>query len=374
MRSPGLYIHVPFCGSKCPYCDFYSISPAYGVTAWLGALKKEVHLYRDRFGPFESLYLGGGTPSVLGLDDLGALMDCLFENFEFAPNTEITIEANPGDVTVDFIAAVEAIGFNRVSLGVQSFDDRELAFLGRRHSAAEAAAALERLSASGIGKVGIDLIYGLGDGLDGQSLDGWMRTLERTLRYDPEHISCYQLTIAGGTPFGQMKEEGRITSLSEERGRAFFLATARLLGERGYLHYEISNFSHGEDNRSRHNSKYWDHSPYLGLGPSAHSFQGSRRWWNIRSVAAYVEALEEGRAQLGGEETLTEEQLRLEALSLGLRTSRGVALSEVPEHPELSDVLSSLQASGHVRIEGGRILPTTEGFLVADRLPLSLLP
>lgn len=368
--SPGLYIHVPFCRSKCPYCDFYSVSTASGVKAWLGGLKEETYLYHDRFEPFDSLYLGGGTPSALGLDDLAFLMDSLFEAFSFLPDTEITIEANPGDVTNDFIAGIEAMGFNRVSLGVQSFDDRELAFLRRRHNAAEAVATLEKLKTSRIGNVGVDLMYGL----DGQSLERWRRTLERALQYGPEHISCYQLTIADGTNFGRMKEEGRIASLSEEEGRAFFLATARFLEGRGYLHYEISSFSHGTGTRSRHNSKYWDHSPYLGLGPSAHSYQGKRRWWNTRSVAAYVEGLEEGRSPVEGEETLSSEQLTIETLSLGLRTSRGVALSEIPDHPALGDVLSELQASGHVLIEDGRICPTTLGFLVADRLPLSILP
>lgn len=370
MRSPGLYIHVPFCRSKCPYCDFYSVSPVKGVGEWLDGLREEVRIYRGIFGTFDSLYLGGGTPSALGLDDIGSLMDCLFDGFTFTRNTEITIEANPGDVTDDFIAASEAMGFNRVSLGIQSFDDRELTILGRRHNASEASTALERLKASGISKIGVDLMYGI----DGQSLDTWRGTLEKALRYEPEHISCYQLTIAEGTPIGQMKEEGRITSLNEEQARSFFLATARFLEERDYLHYEISNFSHGEDNRSRHNSKYWDHSPYLGLGPSAHSFQGSKRWWNTRSVHAYVDALKGGRSPVDGEERLTADQLALEALSLGLRTCDGVALSEVPEHPALSDVLTTLQASGHVRLEEGRILPTKEGFLVADRLPLSLLP
>ncbi len=370
MNPPGLYIHIPFCKSKCPYCAFYSEAPPSGVPEWLESIHQEVRLYRGRFGRFDSLYLGGGTPTALDLPALDFLVDRLFADFDFAAESEITIEANPGDLTGELVAGIKSMGFNRVNLGVQSFDDEALAFLGRRHRAANADEALERLRAAGFENIGIDLIYGL----QGQPLSRWMETLELALRFGPEHLSCYQLTIEKGTPFGRMQEEKRIRPPDEEASRAFFLATAERLEARGYIHYEISNFSRGDEYRSRHNSKYWDHTPYLGLGPSAHSFQGSKRWWNVRSVEMYRKALGKGGAPIEGEEVLSEEQLRLEAVSLGLRTRDGFDLSTVPAHPGLNDAIARLQGSGHVRLEGGRVMPTREGFLVADRLPLCFFP
>jgi len=370
MQSPGLYIHVPFCRSKCPYCDFFSIASASLIPRWLEAFKKEVCLYKEQFDCFDSLYLGGGTPSSLDLNDLEELLDNIFTHLKFAPDTEITIEANPGELTDDFISGIESMGFNRVNLGVQSFDDTELAFLGRRHKVADAERALELLRSSGIENMGIDLIYGLKE----QTLDRWMESLKKALRYRPEHISCYQLTIEKRTPFWKMQEKGLLTPMSEEKGRAFFFLTSEFMEENGYIHYEISNFAEKECYRSRHNSKYWNHSPYLGLGPSAHSFQGSKRWWNFRSIRRYCEALERDRVPVEGDETLTEGQMRLEAVSLGLRTMQGVDLSEVPHSPELEDVISRLRESGHVRMKGNRVIPTREGFLVADRLPLCFFP
>ena len=371
MNPPGLYVHTPFCKTKCPYCGFFSVAPPAGVPGWLDALDREARLYEGRFDggvPFDTLYLGGGTPSVLDLGVLESLLESLRIIFHFAPDTEVTLEANPGDMTDAFAAGSRAIGINRINLGVQAFDDGALALLGRRHTAGEAHEALEALRAAGFENVGLDLIYGL----PGQSLDHWGETLGRALRYRPEHLSCYELTIEGGTPFERIAEAGRLRLPGEEESRAFFLATAERLEAEGYVHYEISNFALGNRFRSRHNCKYWNHTPYLGLGPSAHSFPGGKRWWNVSSVDTYVEALEEGRAPVAGEEVLTEAQLALEAVTLGLRTRDGVPVSAIPASPGLADRIASLRESGHIRVEGERIVPTREGFLVADRLPLVL--
>jgi oxygen-independent coproporphyrinogen-3 oxidase len=366
MSNPGLYIHIPFCRSKCPYCSFYSVASSYLVSRYLAALKKEIAFYKGRFGPFDSLYLGGGTPTVLEIKDLEGILNCLNENFDFSMDVERTIEANPCDMTHEKISGLRPLGFNRINLGVQSFNDEELAFLGRRHNGREAEDALMGLRLAGFDNMGIDLIYGL----YGQTIRGWTETLKKAVSYAPEHLSCYQLTIEGDTVFWRMKEKGTLEPLTEEEERSFFLATSRFLEDEGYIHYEISNFARKSARFSRHNCKYWRRVPYLGLGPSAHSFDGSKRWWNYRSIRRYCEGLEQGNMPVEGDEDLSDEQKRIEMICLGLRTRRGVDMRELGYDPGLSGNIKELIESGHVKILDDRLIPTREGYLVADRLPL----
>lgn len=364
--SPGLYIHVPFCRSKCPYCAFYSIPSPSLIPIWLDGLKKEISLYSGQFDPFDSLYVGGGTPTFLGAGVLADLMKHLFTHFEFAPDTEVTVEANPCDLTDEKTETLRGLGVNRVNVGVQSFDDGVLTFLGRRHSVQDVNGALNRLRRFGFENVGIDLIYGFKK----QGLKGWLNTLDSALSFHPEHISCYQLTFEKKTVFRRLRDKGQIEPLIESEEAAYFLTASQHLEINGYIHYEISNFAKDEDCRSRHNQKYWRHIPTLGLGPSAHSFYGKKRCWNVRSIKKYHAAVEKGRPPVEGCEDLTEEQLWLETLSLGLRTSAGIDLGIVSRIPQSDAVLSSLQASGLVKVIDGRIIPTREGFLVADQLPV----
>ena len=364
---PGLYVHIPFCLSKCPYCDFYSETGTSTVSAWLAALEQEMLLYKHSFQKFDTLYIGGGTPTVLGKVVLQNLFDKLYRHFSFTDGAEITVEANPGDVTGEKLATLEEWGVNRISLGVQSFDDKDLTFLKRRHTGKAAVEALDLIRSHGFNSLGVDLIYGI----PGQTEDGWLKTLERAVSFHPEHISCYQLTAAENTKLWEMLERGEVKLPDESEGEALFLATAEYLEDHRYLHYEISNFAHGEENRSRHNQKYWQHTPYLGLGPSAHSFQDGKRWWNVRSVEHYCRALKEGRVPVGGEETLTREQLELESLYLGLRTSGGVNLEQVTANGGYKTLLSELLQGDYVKVIDQKVVPTRKGFLVADRLPLA---
>ena len=366
---PGLYVHIPFCLSKCPYCDFYSETGTSMVSAWLAALEQEMLLYKDSFQKFDTLYIGGGTPTVLGKAVLQNLFDKLYGYFSFTDGAEITVEANPGDVTREKLTTLEGCGVNRISLGVQSFDDRDLTFLKRRHTGKVAVEALDLIGSQGINSLGIDLIYGV----PGQTEDGWLKTLERAVSFHPEHISCYQLTAAENTKLWEMLERGEVKLPDESEGEALFLATAEFLEDHRYLHYEISNFAHGEANRSRHNQKYWHHTPYLGLGPSAHSFQDDKRWWNVRSIEHYCCALNEGRVPVGGEETLTREQCELESLYLGLRTSGGVTLEQVTANGGYKTLLSELVQGDYVKVIDQKVVPTRKGFLVADRLPLAFM-
>ncbi|MDP2798369.1 MAG: coproporphyrinogen III oxidase family protein, partial [Deltaproteobacteria bacterium] len=220
---------------------------------------------------------------------------------------------------------------------------------------------------SGFTNVGVDLMYGF----TGQTEAVWVQTMKHTLDFEPEHLSCYQMTLEEGTPFGKMLAEGRIKPLEEEKERDFFLLTSRFLEEHGYLHYEISNFARSEAFFSRHNQKYWQRIPYLGLGPSAHSFQDGVRWWNHSSIRRYCRALADGKLPVDGTETLSTEQLRLESLYLGFRTRDGVSIETLHNSSPRSDqILSRLQESGLVRVLKNRALPTREGFAVADHLPL----
>jgi len=365
-KFPGLYLHVPFCRSKCPYCDFYSITEVNLITAYLQALEQEAHRYREAFGDFDTLYLGGGTPSLLTNAQLVTLMKNLRRHFHFAPDTEFTIEANPDDITREKLRLWRELGVNRLSLGVQSLDEAELRFLGRRHTAGQARQSLELARAAGFDHVGVDLIFGL----PGQKQEAWVGSLEQVLEFRPEHLSCYQLTLAPDTPLGRRAARGEIRPLEEEEERAFFLLTSRFLVERGYLHYEVSNFAREEEHCCRHNRKYWRHEPYLGLGPGAHSFDGGRRWWNFSSVEQYGSSLNTGKAPLAGAETLTPTQLRLEALYLGFRTREGVSLDLLRPQPRWRTVLAELRRTGLVRVADGRLVTTPQGMVVADRLPL----
>lgn len=367
---PGLYVHVPFCRSKCRYCDFSSITRTEAIAAWLPALLSEMALvqHQDWPQPFDTLYLGGGTPSLLPGEVLEEVFTYLRRRFVLTPDAEITLEANPDDVTPEKLRCWRALGVNRLSLGVQSLHDSELRLLGRRHTAAQARHALELAREAGFANLSVDLMYAL----PGQTEAAWLATLKAALAYQPEHLSCYQLTATEHTPLGAEVARGALTLPGEKEQRQFFLTTSEFLDSRGYSHYEVSNFARGRQNVSRHNSKYWQHSPYLGLGPAAHSFDGRRRWWNCRAVEAYCRRLQAGRAPVAGIEVLSDAQLHLEALALGLRTRRGVALTALAHFPQADKIMVEFCEVGLLTLHEGRLCPTREGFLVADSLALLL--
>jgi len=365
-ETPGLYVHVPFCKTKCPYCDFYSVTDITLAESWLCAIREEMILYRDDFGTFDTLYVGGGTPTVLNDTSLISLFEELHNQFSFSPDTEITVEANPDDITTRKLKLLKSLGVNRLSIGVQSFDDEELRFLKRRHTASGAVKALDLICSSGFRNVGIDLMYGL----PGQTLESWVTTLQKALTFHPTHLSCYQLTIEKTTPFGKMLDNGSLQNCAEEQGRKFFLTTSKFLEENGFVHYEISNFARGNGFRSRHNCKYWKHVEYLGLGPGAHSFQKGVRWWNFRSIEEYCNNLQKGLQPVSESETLTSEQMHLEKLFLGFRTRDGVALKDAFSESPPNGLLEHIIKSRLISVRGNRLIPTKKGFLMADRLPL----
>jgi oxygen-independent coproporphyrinogen-3 oxidase len=362
----GLYVHVPFCRSKCPYCHFYSTTSLGLIPEWVEAVKKEALLYQGVFSCFDTLYFGGGTPSLLSAAALGALVEFFQNRFYLSSDCEITLEANPGDLDRETARELRKTGINRLSLGVQSFSDEDLMFLGRRHRVSDAVRAIEVGRSAGFENLGMDLIFGL----PGQSGIRWQEVLARALLFQPEHISAYQLTPEEGTPLGKKAAQGRVRLWGEEESAQSFLETSRILESEGYLHYEVSNFARGEDRISRHNRKYWQQIPYLGLGPSAHSFLNRRRWWNPTSLEEYLDRLRGGQRPTAGEELLSLDQIRLESLLLGFRNREGVALDQLRLNPSSGAVLSELEASQKVNRQKDRLIPTPSGYLLADRLPL----
>ena len=371
-KIPGLYIHIPFCLSKCLYCDFYSSTSLSALPQFLNALFKEMAMHRNRFNPFDTVYIGGGTPSLLNPQQLEQILTNTRKHLHLIPNKEITVETNPADLNRSYLKSISEIGINRINIGVQSFDQKLLSFLGRRHSVEQAILAIEASREAGFHNMGLDLIYGV----PGQTIDAWLDTLEQAVAFSPEHLSCYQLTLEPGTPLGKRYQAGEFSIPGEELQYEFFMKTSQFLEDAGYIHYEVSNFAKGAEYTSRHNQKYWDHSPYLGLGPAAHSFQDNRRWWNHRSVDQYITAINGGNLPVEGTETLTIEQLRLEALYLGLRTRKGVSVKDFKNQydcdlfAERGYTLDKLQEEGLISIQDGHLYPTPTGLAVADSLSL----
>jgi oxygen-independent coproporphyrinogen-3 oxidase len=292
--------------------------------------------------------------------------------FTMEADPEITIETNPADITPLYLRDLRNMGINRLNIGIQSFDDPVLRFLGRRHIAADALSAIETAMASGFQNTGIDLIYGV----PGQEMDVWDHTLKTAVSFHLPHLSCYQLTIEPGTPLGASLRHKKFVAPTEDRQYEFFMKTADTLEQAGYIHYEVSNFAASLPLTSRHNQKYWDHTAYLGLGPAAHSFREGRRWWNLSNVSAYLEAFNEGRTPVDSSESLTPEELYFESIFLGLRTRKGINLSTLSslygDQTWIGNkaILDRLLNEGFLELSDGFLKPTRRGLAVADTLAL----
>jgi oxygen-independent coproporphyrinogen III oxidase len=371
-KIPGLYIHIPFCLKKCGYCSFYSITSLSSIPDFLVALFQEMEMVHDPWGPFDTVYIGGGTPSLLTIKQLESILTRVQKYFRLLPDSEITLEANPGDLSLPFLRSLKSIGINRLNMGVQSFDQKILDFLGRRHSLDQAISAIESARLAGFQNLGFDLIYGIPE----QNLASWQETVEQALTFLPEHLSCYQLTLEEKTALGQRYRNGEFQLPEEDLQYDFFMKTSEWLEGAGYLHYEVSNFARSLTFASRHNQKYWNHTSYLGFGPAAHSFKDGERWWNHASLDQYLADIEKGKLPVEKKENLTIEQLRLEALFLGLRTKRGISLQDFIRryHSDLlfekKEVIGNLERQGFLSIQNGHLVPTRAGLAVADSLAL----
>jgi oxygen-independent coproporphyrinogen-3 oxidase len=366
-----VYVHVPFCRRRCVYCDFaIAVRRVVPADRYVAAVRRELaHRVRtDDWNdePLETLYLGGGTPSLLSPDHLAALVQGILEAVAAPGGVEITVEANPDDVTPAAAARWVRAGVNRVSLGVQSFAGAVLAWMHRTHDAASAGGAARILRDAGVRSLSADLIFGLPDAPGPDAL----RDLERVLELRPDHLSVYGLTVEPRTPLGKSVARGAVQAAPEERFEREFLAAHDLLTTAGFEHYEVSNYAR-PGHRSRHNAGYWTGRAYAGLGPSAHGFTGVERYWNEREWAGYERAVRERGSAVAGRERLTPDQRGLERFYLGLRTVEGVPVPG-SRGVEADPRWHAARAAGWLLVERGRARLTPAGWLRLDELALSL--
>ncbi|MBL7961696.1 radical SAM family heme chaperone HemW [bacterium] len=326
MAEFGLYIHIPFCERVCIYCDFYVTTARKHMDGFTQALMKEITLYAQRYpdASLRTVYFGGGTPSYLPAENLNTIMNQLRSSFDINQNAEITLEANPNNLSYDKLRDLRDIGINRLSIGVQSFREEDLKFLTRNHNSNQASESINYTRAAGFDNISIDLIFGLPE----QTLITWEQSIAEALAFNPEHVSVYNLTVEERTHLNKLVQQKKIRVQDEEIEREMFLKTVQTLTKAGYEHYEISNYAK-PGFRSQHNSSYWQGLSYLGLGPSAHSFHDERRWWNVRDINKYIEILNaDGVLPIDMTEELNVQQECMEYIFLNLRKKEGLDIGE----------------------------------------------
>lgn len=371
----GLYIHVPFCARRCVYCDFYSNTDRSLVAPYIEALIREMELREDYLNgeAIETIYLGGGTPSLLREADLDRLFKAIDRLYGLGDAKEITIEGNPDDLHPDYVGQLKHLPINRISMGIQSFHDDDLRLLNRRHSAQQAIEAVENCVKAGLENISIDLIYGL----PGQTPERWAKNLDTAISLQVPHLSAYHLTYEKGTPLDRMREAGQITPIDEDTSLILFGQLIDQLGKAGYEHYEISNFA--RPNRySRHNNSYWQGIPYIGLGPSAHSYDTKSRQWNIASIGSYIKAIQEGQLPFEREELSVHDQYD-DYIITRTRTSWGSNPSEIltlfgqAYHDYFMCQATKAQTKGLLEIHDGNFRLTRAGIFISDSVMVELL-
>ena len=398
----GLYIHIPFCASRCVYCGFFSTTHLDQRQAYVEALGREMQLRTVGHGlprtvnghglartetdidsgkiQIDTVYLGGGTPSQLSGEQLEHLFLYINNVYKVSPQAEITIECNPDDITVPFVATLSRLssrGFvipvNRVSMGAQTFNDERLRFLHRRHKAEQVGEAVQRLRSAGITNISIDLMYGFPN----ETMEEWNADIDAALVLNVEHISAYALSYEEGTPLYTMLQQGKIKELDEELQRAMYYTMKDRLEAVGYEHYELSNFAKREERgfRSRHNSAYWNHTPYIGIGAGAHSFDGRRRQWNVADIGQYVKAIVEGRVPSDGED-IDSVTLYNETVMTALRTVEGICLDTLSNKERthcLSQAKKFLDCGWLTQPDEHTLRLTRDGLFVSDTVISDLM-
>ena len=371
MTAAGLYVHVPFCSSRCSYCDFATgLFQSELAERYVRGLVQEIRTSRHTGASVDTVYFGGGTPSLLAPSQLERILVSLYDSFQIEAGAEITLEINPGSATPEKLRAFRSLGVNRASFGAQTFDDAELAKLGRSHNSADALRTFADLRAAGFANVSFDLIAGL----PGQTLSGWQKNINHALDLAPEHLSFYLLEVHSGTPLAEHIRRGIQPEPDDDLAGVMYEWMIEQATAAGYEHYEISNLCR-PGLHSRHNVKYWTAAPYYGFGCSAHSYDGAmRRWSNQRDVMKYVEIIESGESPVIEEQQLSPIDVRAEAVFLGMRLMHGVDLRRyrdsfgVDLRDEHADDLDRFCKAGLVEVDGDLVRLTRTGALLSNEV------
>ena len=361
-----VYVHVPFCARRCSYCDFaIAVRRVVPVDDYTQAVARELELRFGEEGEWtaDTLYFGGGTPSRLGGEGMARLLDGIRQRIGLSPDAEVTLEANPEDIDGEAVRRWRDAGVNRLSIGAQSFHDNVLLWMHRTHDSTAITRAVETARAGGIENLSLDLIFALPEAIE----RSWQRDIEQMLVLDPPHVSLYGLTVEPKTPLGRWHSRGQVIESPDERYEAEFLYAHEALTSAGFEHYEVSNFGRPKQH-SRHNSAYWEGVPYAGLGPSAHEFDGLRRRWNVAPYAEWLSRLSDNADPVEDSEVLTAENRMAERIYLGLRTSRGLVLSNA----ETARTEAWVDAGWAKRRANNRIVLTPHGWLRLDALATDL--
>ena len=371
----GIYIHIPFCKQRCNYCAFYSTTLYNIREKYVDALCKEIVLRKEYAGsaPIGTIYFGGGTPSTLTMEQLQKICGTIYSTHSVSPTAEVTIECNPDDLTPDFLVQLKQLPFNRISMGVQSFNDTQLKRLGRRHNAQKAREAVHNAREAGYNNISIDLIFAL----PGSTITEWEHDLDSAIALHPDHLSAYNLTYEEGTPLYRALERGDFAELSEEENVEQFQMLITKMKEAGYRHYEISNFAL-PGCESRHNSSYWNDTPYIGCGAAAHSYNGTSRQWNIADIQEYIKGMESGEYNFEIEQ-LTEEERYNDTILTRLRTADGLPLEWMKEkfcdrlNRHMQRAAEKEIALGNLKEENGSISLTEKGIFISDAVIRELI-
>ena len=373
----GIYIHIPFCKSRCIYCGFYSTTNKELKERYVDALIREIHMRKDDFARLgtslspsstSTVYFGGGTPSSLSVCDIERIVGALESTFNGTPS-EVTLEMNPDDVTEDYIKAVRQMGINRISMGIQPFDDSRLQFIRRRHNATQAEKAVMTIREEEIHNVSIDLMFGFPN----QTMDEWVTDIDKAIALHPTHISAYSLMYEEDTPLFRMLQKGEINQIDDETSLAMYTELINRLTANGYEHYEISNFAM-PGYRSVHNSSYWHDTPYLGFGAAAHSYNKDTRSWNIPDLKKYIESIESGVLP-SESEVIDADTHYNDLITTALRTREGLNLDDLPQkYREYALVNAKKSISEHLlEATDSHIRLTREGLFVSDMVMSELI-
>ena len=371
----GIYIHIPFCKKLCFYCDFYHTVSEGDNSSYIDTLIKEASLRKDYLAndSISTIYIGGGTPSVFTIRELYRMLDQLYKIYNIEEKCEITIELNPDDIDSFYLNGLKKLNINRISLGIQSWKDSDLKMLNRRHDAEQATMALKETFKAGFENVSIDLIYGI----PGMTLNEWIFNLDYSFNFDIKHLSAYHLTIEEGTVFGKMLEKGLLNEVSEEESTALFNKLIEKSESAGFIHYEISNFGKPEF-FSIHNTNYWKQVNYIGLGPSAHSFNGYSRQWNVRDLKSYTKSVESGCSFFEREELDTKTRFN-EYIMTSLRTMWGIDLEYVEKvfdkegYDYILNLASKFRDYGLMKHEKNTLVLTNQGKMISDNIISELM-